>query len=128
MICITAFSVFQILPRQIIGLFGNGSELYFTFGIRYFRTYMFCTFLNGIQPLAANFFTAIGKPAKGAFLSQTRQIIFLLPLIVILPRFLGGLEGIMYAGPIADALAAAAAVFMLSKELTSMNHLATAQA
>lgn len=127
-ICITAFSVFQILPRQIISLFGNGSELYFTFGIRYFRTYMFCTFLNGIQPLAANFFTAIGKPAKGAFLSLTRQIIFLLPLIVILPRFLGGLEGIMYAGPIADALAAAAAVFMLSKELTSMNRLAAAQA
>ncbi|MBP3700360.1 MAG: MATE family efflux transporter [Lachnospiraceae bacterium] len=127
LICITAFFVFQIFPRQIIGLFGNGSELYFAFGVRYFRTYMFGTFLNGIQPLSANFFTAIGKPARGAFLSLTRQIIFLLPLIVILPRFLGGIEGIMYAGPVADAMAAVAAVIMLSLEVKSMNRFLTTE-
>ena len=126
-ICITAFTMFQVFPRQIINIFGKGSELYFSFGVRYFRTYMFCTFLNGIQPLAANFFTAIGKPAKGAFLSLTRQIIFLMPLIVILPRFLGGIEGIMYAGPIADAMAMVAAVAMLSFELKAMNKLEPAE-
>ncbi len=125
-ICVTAFAMFQLFPRQIISIFGNGSELYFTFGVRYFRTYMFCTFLNGIQPLSANFFTAIGKPAKGAFLSLTRQILFLMPLIVILPRFLGGIEGIMYAGPVADSMAAVAAVIMLSFELKSMNKLTPA--
>ena len=120
-ICITAFAMFQIFPRQIISIFGNGSSLYFEFGVRYFRTYMFCTFINNLQPMSATFFTAIGKPAKGAFLSLTRQILFLLPLIVLLPRFLGGIEGIMYAGPIADAMAALAAVIMLVFEFRSMN-------
>lgn len=121
-VCITAFCLFQLFPRQIIALFGNGSDLYFTFGVRYLRTYLFCTFVNNIQPMSSTFFTSIGKPAKGTFLSLTRQIIFLLPLIVIFPRFLG-IDGIMYAGPIADFMATAVAAFMLIREIKAMNRL-----
>lgn len=54
-----------------------------------------------MQLLSANFFSAIGKPMKGVFLSLTRQVIFLVPLILILPLFLG-VTGIMYAAPVAD--------------------------
>lgn len=118
-ICITAFMVFQLFPRQIVGLFGDGSELYFDFGVRYMRTYMFCVFINNIQPMSSTFFTSIGKPKMGTFLSLTRQIIFLLPLIVIFPR-LWGIEGIMYAAPIADLLAAIVSGTMLIRELRSM--------
>lgn len=118
-ICVTAFALFQLFPRQIIGLFGDGSEMYFTFAQRYFRIYMFFTFINNIQPLSSTFFTSIGKPAKGTFLGLTRQILFLLPLIIIFPRFLG-IDGIMYAGPIADLLAAVVASVMLSRELRTM--------
>ena len=80
------------------------------------------TFINNVQPLSSNFFTSIGKPAKGTFLSLTRQILFLLPLIVIFPRFFG-IDGIVYAGPIADALAAVVAAIMLMRELKQMNKL-----
>ena len=118
-ICITAFTLFQLFPRQIIGLFGDGSEMYFTFAERYFRIYLFFTFINNIQPMSSTFFTSIGKPAKGTFLGLTRQILFLLPLIVIFPRF-PGIDGIMYAGPIADLMAALVAVAMLTGELRSM--------
>ncbi|MBQ8589999.1 MAG: MATE family efflux transporter [Firmicutes bacterium] len=118
-ICIVAFIVFQTFPRQIIGLFGDGSEMYFEFGVRYMRTYMFCLFLNNIQPMSSTFFTSIGKPKMGTFLSLTRQIIFLLPLIVIFPR-LWGIEGIMFAAPIADLMAAIVAGTMLTRELRSM--------
>lgn len=118
-ICTTAFLMFQIFPRQIIGLFGDGSEMYYAFAVRYFRIYLFFTFINNIQPLSSNFFAAIGKPAKGTFLSLTRQIIFLLPLIVIFPRFLG-IDGIMYAGPVADLLAAGIAAVMLYQEMKHM--------
>lgn len=118
-VCITAFILFQLFPRQIIGLFGDGSELYFSFAERYFHIYLFFTFINNIQPLSSTFFTSIGKPAKGAFLSLTRQIIFLLPLLIIFPRFLG-IDGIMYAGPIADLMAAVIAAFMLTRELKKM--------
>ena len=118
-VCITAFILFQLFPRQIIGLFGDGSELYFSFAERYFHIYLFFTFINNVQPLSSTFFTSIGKPAKGAFLSLTRQIIFLLPLLIIFPSFLG-IDGIMYAGPIADLMAAVIAAYMIGKELKKM--------
>ena len=53
------------------------------------------------------------------FLSLTRQIIFLLPFLFILPRFFG-IEGILYAGPVADVMAFAAAVIMIRKEFALM--------
>ena len=118
-ICAVAFAMFQIFPRQIISLFGSGSELYFSFAERYFRIYLFFTFLNNIQPMSSTFFSAIGKPGKGAFLALTRQIIFLLPLLVALPMLLG-IDGIMYAGPIADFLAAAISAVFLFRELKKM--------
>lgn len=114
-ISIVAFLMFQIFPRNIIAAFGDGSEKYFQFAINYFRIFLFVTFLNFIQPITANFFTAIGKPKRGIFLSLTRQIIFLLPLIVIFPMFMG-IDGIMYAGPIADFMAALYGFGMVIRE------------
>ena len=116
-ITVTAFILFQLFPRQIIGIFGKGSDLYFKFGVRYFRVYLFFIFLCFLQPLTSNFFTAIGKPKKGIFLSLTRQIIFLVPLILIFPLFMG-INGIMYAGPVADIMAALAAFVMVRREFS----------
>ncbi len=104
-ISVCGFLCFQLFPRQIIALFGSGSDVYFQFAERYFRIYMFATFLNGIQPITSKFFSSIGKAPKGIFLALTRQFLFLLPLILILPLF-GGIEGVMFAGPIADTVAA----------------------
>ena len=118
-ICIVAFFMFQLFPRQIIGIFGDGSEMYFAFAERYFRIYMFFVFLNNIQPMSANFFTSIGKPLKGTFLSLTRRIIFLLPFMIGLPLIMG-IDGIMYSGPIADLLAAAVSAVMLAGELKKL--------
>ncbi|MDE5965578.1 MAG: MATE family efflux transporter, partial [Lachnospiraceae bacterium] len=115
-LCIAAFSMFQLVPRQIIGLFGEGDEMYYTFAVNYFRIYLFFTFVNFLQPITSNFFTAIGKPQRGVFLSLTRQIIFLLPLIVILPLFMQ-IDGIMYAGPVADLIAAIVTAVMIILEL-----------
>ena len=114
-VSVIAFLCFQIFPRQIIGLFGEGSAEYYRFAERYFRIYMFFTFLNQFQPITANVFTSIGKAAAGAFMSLTRQILFLLPLLLILPM-LFGLDGAMYAAPIADFIAFIIASTMLVRE------------
>ncbi len=114
-VSIAAFLCFQIFPRQIIGLFGQESEQYFQFAERYFRIYMFFTFANQFQPIVANMYTSIGKAAAGAFMSLTRQILFLMPLLVILPKFFG-LDGAMYAAPIADFVAFIIAGTMLLRE------------
>ena len=103
-ISIVAFLCFQIFPRQIIGLFGQESEEYFQFAERYFRIYLFFTFVNQFQPIVANMYTSIGKAGAGALMSLTRQILFLMPLLIILPKFFG-LEGAMFAAPIADFVA-----------------------
>lgn len=110
-----AFCLFQFAPRSIISIFGNGSEAYYEFAIKYFRIFLFFTFVNFIQPITSNFYTAVGKPIGGIFLSLTRQIIFLLPLLLILPLFVG-IDGIMYAGPIADVMAALACFIMICRE------------
>lgn len=112
----TAFILFQLFPRQITSIFGEGSPEYFEFAVKYFKVYMFFTFCNCVQPLTSNYFSAIGKPKTGLFLALTRQILFLLPLIIIFPLFMG-IDGIMYAGPIADGMAFLVSVIMISREL-----------
>lgn len=121
-----AFACFQLFPRQIIRVFGEGSELYYQFSERYFRIYMFFTLINGIQPVTANFFNSIGKSQLGIFMSLTRQILFLLPLIVIFPIFMG-IDGVMYAGPIADIAAAVVCGVFTIKELRELTRLNSQQ-
>ena len=116
-VSIITFVLLQLFPEQIISVFGKGSTLYVDFAVRYIRIFLFCTFINNIQPLTSTFFSAIGKPKKGLFLSLTRQILFLLPLLIILPLFMG-INGLLYAGLIADFMAFAVSVLMIFLEFT----------
>ena len=116
---IAFFVCFQFFPRQIVSIFGSGSEEYFHFAERYFRIFMMMTFVNGIQPMCSSFFTSIGKARLGIIVSLTRQVLFLLPLIVLFPIFMG-IDGVMYAGPIADGAAAMVAIGFAVRELKGM--------
>jgi Na+-driven multidrug efflux pump len=117
-----AFAVFQIFPREIIRLFGKGTEEYYYFVERYFRIYLFMTFANGIQPVTASLLTSIGKALKGLFISLTRQILFLLPLILLFP-ILWGIDGVMYAGPAADLAATLVSTALIVSEMRNMRKL-----
>ncbi len=117
MISCTFFLCFQLFPRQILTIFDrNGSELFFQFGTRYFRIYMAMAFMTPIHPLTSSFFTSIGKAKRGMLLSLTRQILFLLPLIFLFSR-LFGIDGVMFAGPIADGVAIVLAAVLLLREM-----------
>ena len=113
------FVLFQFFPRQIISLFGSGEKAYFEFSIHFMRTFLFMVLVNGVQLLSSNFFSAIGKPVKGLLLSMTRQVIFLIPLVLLLP-LIWGLDGILYAGPIADGAAFLVTVMMITREMKKM--------
>lgn len=110
-----AFIIFQTIPDKILACFGKGSDLYFAFGSRYFRIYMMFVILFFIQLMSSNFFTSIGKPGKGVFLSLTRQVIYLIPLYIIFPLF-WGVEGILFAQPCADFVAISTAIIMVIVE------------
>ena len=118
-VAVIFFLCFQIFPHQIVGAFGSGSDLYFQFAERYLRIFMLLTFVNGIQPMSSGFFTSMGKARLGIVVSLTRQVIFLLPLVIIFPLFMG-IDGVMYAGPIADAAAFILTVFFTRRELAIM--------
>lgn len=118
-ISLGAFLLFELFPKQIISLFGTGNELYFEFAVKYMRIFLFFVFLNGIQISITTFFPSIGKALKGAFLSLSKQIIFLLPLMIILPQFIG-IDGILYAAPISDFIAFLLAAAFLIAELKKM--------
>ena len=124
-VALISFLIFQIFPRQVVSIFGDGSELYFQFAERYMRVYMALMIVNGIQPVSGTFFTSIGKAFKGAFIAMTRQLLFLLPLIIILPRIFG-IDGIMYAGPIADGIALIVTIIFVSLEIKKIKKLKSA--
>ena len=113
------FVIFQVFPKQIISLFGEGDELYFSFATKYMRTFLLFISLNSIQVSIATFFPSTGKAIKGAIVSLAKQILFLFPLLLILPRFFG-LEGVIYATPVTDLLAFTVAIIFLIHEFKHM--------
>lgn len=113
------FCLFQFCPRAIISLFGQGEPRYMEFAVLFMRTFLFMVLVNGVQVLSSNFFTAIGKALKGLLLSLTRQVFFLIPLILLLPlRF--GIFGVLLAGPVADFIAFLVSVAFVAREFKSL--------
>lgn len=123
-ISLIGFIAFQFFTKQVISLFGTGDQLYFEFAVKFMRIFLFMFFINGVQLISSNFFAAIGKAIKGVLLSLSRQVLFLIPLILILPVFFG-INGILFAAPIADGLAFGVTVLLIRKELAHMKTLDT---
>lgn len=114
-----AFLVFQLSPMTLINLFGSENELYNTFAEKCFRIFLMLMICNGFQIVSGNFMQALGKPAKAAALSLSRQIVFLIPFTLILPRFLG-VEGALWAGPVSDLLAFLLALGLVIHEMADL--------
>ena len=119
-VSVIGFCLFQFFPQYIIALFGNGDELYFEFAVLFMRTFLFMVIVNGVQVLSSNFFTAIGKAMNGLLLSLTRQVFFLIPLLLILPLFLG-IFGVLLAGPIADFIAFVVSAALVRREFKRLS-------
>ena len=66
-LAVIAFFMFQFFPRQIISIFGDGSELYYQFAIRYFHVFLFFTFVNFMQPITSNFSQRLANLRLAAF-------------------------------------------------------------
>ena len=103
LILIVAFFIFQFCPEYIINLFGQESELYMEFAVKCFRIYLLACFMIGAGAVTGIFFQAIGKPVPAALLTLSRQILFLIPAMLIFGHFMG-VEGILWAGPCGDGL------------------------
>ena len=99
-----AFILFQTIPEKLISIFGDGDANYIEFACLTFRTYLLLCIANGVQIPSGIFFQAIGKSIKSVILSLSRQIILLIPGMIIFSSMFG-LMGVLYAGPVADGIA-----------------------
>ena len=116
-----AFILFQTIPDKLILIFGSGDENYIEFACLAFRTYLLLCIFDGIQISSGIFFQAIGKSVRSAALSLSRQIVILIPFMIILSHFFG-IMGVLAAGPVADALAFILAAFFLIKEIRNLKN------
>lgn len=106
------FSMLQLFPREIVSIFGTGSDLYFEFAEKYLKIYMLFVFFQNIQPVTVTYFSATDNPKQGLLVSLSRQGLFLIPLLIVLPKYMG-IHGILIASPISDTLAFIISVTMV---------------
>ena len=118
-ISIIAFILFQTIPDKLILIFGSGDANYMEFACLAFRIYLLLCIFNGIQIPSGIFFQAIGKSTISAILSLSRQIVILIPVMLILSHFYG-VTGVLAAGPVADGLAFLLATTFLVIEVKNL--------
>lgn len=113
------FACFWLFPTQLLSIFGDGSSAYGAFAVRYMHIFMFMVAINGIAPVTMNMLSSTGKAKRGTIISLTRQVFLFIPLMLTLPLFLG-LDGLLYAGPLADFTAMVIALLVVRPELKKM--------
>ncbi|BDF59521.1 multidrug transporter MatE [Christensenellaceae bacterium] len=126
LVAVVGFILFQFFPQGIINLFGSEEGLYNEFAQKSFRIFLMLCLLNGFQMVTGIFFQALGKPVKAALITLSRQLLLLVPAMLVLPHFLG-VEGVLWAGPVADATAFLIALALAAKEMKHLRALAPPQ-
>ncbi len=117
------FLVLQIFPRQILSIFSGDPQL-IEAGVPILRIIVAMTPLIGFQIVGSSMFQALGKAGEAFVLSVSRQILFFVPLILILPRlFSSPLNGIWVAAPGADLLSALLTGWFFTRQLRRMRDL-----
>ncbi len=95
--------IFELCPSIIISLFGSADALYMEFATLTFRLFLMLVTFTCLIKLCSIFFQAVGEPLKAAMVSLARDIVCFIPLVIILPHFMG-IKGVLVAAPIADML------------------------
>lgn len=124
--------LFELAPQAIVRIFGTPKNIpnpedYWIFAEKTFRIFLSFVTFTCIIKMTSIFFQAVGKPAQAVVSSMIRDIVCFIPLILILPVF-WGIEGILFAAPIADLITVIVAavltvVFLRSLKTTQMKTL-----
>lgn len=121
-VAVGAWLLFMLIPEHLIRSFGDNSPQFVEFGALAFRTFLGGVFVAGFQIVSSQFFQATGRPAKATMLAMTRQILFLIPLILLLGHLMG-LMGVLYAGIVADISSSAITLVFILLEMHKLGKL-----
>jgi Na+-driven multidrug efflux pump len=100
----TWFVVIRLFPIQLVSIFGNQNAELIAFGSHALLVVFTCLPIIAFQVVGAGYFQAVGRPKQSLILGMSRQVLILIPALLILPRFFQ-LDGVLMAGPVADLAA-----------------------
>ena len=124
LIMTTSFVVGQLIPRTVVSAFTSDPDL-IEKAAQGVRIIVLAFPVIGINLVTSNFFQSIGKPKRSIFLSLSRQLIFLTPLLYILPMFMGE-KGVWWSFAISDIISTVVACLLLYQFFKTFNHEQTA--
>ena len=109
--------VVQLYPEPIVSMFNKDAELV-KISVDGIRKYLFMMPLIGMSMIGSNYIQSIGNAKQSMFLSLLRQVILLVPMMLILPKFLG-LDGVWFSQPVADVISFIITFIVVNKEVKS---------
>lgn len=112
--------LFVTTPETFISAFGDSSPEFKEFASKALSTFLSFVFLMGFQMPSANYFQAVGKPLKAMILTMSRQLLILVPAIIVLPMIFG-FDGILYAAPFTDVVAVMLTSVFIFRELRHLS-------
>lgn len=114
------FLMTRLFPAQLVGAFNKTDMELLNFGVKAMGIFLMFLPIIGFQIVSSNYFQAIGKPKHSAFLSLSRQVLILIPALLLLPRFFG-LNGLLMAGPTSDITSSIITGIFLFRELKHLD-------
>jgi Na+-driven multidrug efflux pump len=118
-IALTGYLAIHIWPEQLVGLFSNGDAALTNLTTHAMFIYLALIPIVGFQIISSTYFQAVGKARQAIVLSLSRQVLFFIPLLLILPHY-WGVEGVWWAAPIADFLAVSLSATMIYFEMRKL--------
>lgn len=116
------FIIVEIFPSFLISLFGKNNTELIDIGSHGIRIFLSMLPIIAFQIVSANYFQAVGKPRHSMFLSLARQVIVLIPLLLILPPIFK-LNGVWFAGPASDFISSLITGIFIYMEMKNLDKL-----
>ncbi len=108
--------IYLIFPSELVSIFGSADNpLYIEFAIMLFRTFLMINFINAFEMTTSIVIQSLGNAKKAAACTFVRQILLFIPLALLFAHYFG-LNGILYAGPLADMLCFIIVLFIFISE------------
>lgn len=131
---VVLWALVHIFANEVVGFFGITDPSLLSFTVFALNVQLIMIPFVGFQIVGSNYFQATGQPAKSVFLSLTRQIVFLIPALLILPHVLPtlfpqytGLDALYFAAPVGDFLAIFTTLIFVLVELKRLHKLETGE-
>ena len=123
---IISFVVVQIWAEPLVTIFDSGDAEVVSMAVHAIRIFFICLPLISLQMMSSGYFQAIGKPLIASVISLSRQVLVFIPILLILPNFMG-IEGVWLAAPISDAVSFVVAVVLIREATRHLNGLIAEQ-